>query len=95
VGGIVHGSDGEGDEQALDLVAGERYEALRCRLAGVLIGSDDSEEGMGEHGEGDPARPGHVPADLVLVQGGQALAGLEELLNRPPLMPVKRELSLA
>lgn len=74
MGGIVDGPNDEGDEQALDLVAGERYEAVRCRLPGVFIGSDDSEEGMGEHGEGDPAGPGRVAADLVLVQSGQAFS---------------------
>jgi hypothetical protein len=53
-------------------------------VAGVFVGSDDGEEGVREHGEGDPAGSGRVAADLVLVQAGQALAGLEELLHPPP-----------
>ena len=80
----MSGLDDQSDEQALDLVAGERYEAVRCRLAGVLVCSDDGEEGMGEHREGDPAGPGRVAADLMLVQSGQSLPGLEELLYPPP-----------
>jgi hypothetical protein len=39
--------------------------------------------------------PGGPAADLVLVQAGQAFAGLEVLLNRPPLMPMKQKSSLA
>jgi hypothetical protein len=72
------------NEQALDFVAGERYEGVWCGVAGVLVGADDGEEGMGEHGQGDPAGPGRVAADLVLVQSGQGLAGLERLFHSPP-----------
>lgn len=42
----------------------------------VLVGADDGQEGVGEHREGHPAQPGGVAADLVLVQAGEALAGL-------------------
>lgn len=35
------------------------------------------EKGVGEHGEGDPAEPGRPASDLVLIESGQALAGLE------------------
>lgn len=84
MGGVVDRTDDESDEQTLDLVAAQRYEVVRCRLAGVLIGSQDGEEGVGKHGEGHPAGPGRVAADLVLVQGGQSLSGLEELLHPPP-----------
>ena len=35
------------------------------------------------HGEGDPAGPGGIAANLVLVECGQALARLEELLHPP------------
>lgn len=84
VGRVVDGPDDEGDEQALDFVAGERYEGVRCGVAGVFVGAYDGEEGVGEHGQGDPAAPGCVAADLVLVQSGQALAGLECLFHSPP-----------
>lgn len=83
VGGIVDGSDNERDEQALDLVAGERNEGIGCR-ASVLVCTYDGEGGVREHGEGDPAGPGGIAADLVLFECGQALAQLEELLHPPP-----------
>jgi hypothetical protein len=51
--------------------------------AGVLVCAYDGEEGVREHGEGDPAGPGGIAADLVLVECGQALARLEELLHPP------------
>jgi hypothetical protein len=82
MGGIVGGSDNECDEQALDLVAGERNEGIGCG-AGVLVCAYDGEEGVREHGEGDSAGPGGIAADLVLVECGQALARLEELLHPP------------
>ena len=63
--------------------------ASGCGVACVFVGADDGEEGVGEHGEGDPAGPGGVAADLVLVQSGQALAGLEGLLH-PPSDPATR-----
>jgi hypothetical protein len=37
-----------------------------------------------EHGQGEPAAPGRIAADLVLVQCGQAFSGLGELLRPPP-----------
>src|SRR6266542_1954263 len=43
----------------------------------------DHQEGVGEHGKGDPAVPGAPAADLVLVQATQALAGLERLFDGP------------
>lgn len=79
---VVDGSDDEGDEQALDLVAGERNEGNGCG-AGALVCADDGEESVRERGEGDPAGPGDIAADLVLVECGQALARLEELLHPP------------
>ncbi|WP_431607810.1 ISAs1 family transposase [Streptomyces lunaelactis] len=72
-----------GDEQALDLVAGQRDQVVRCGLVCVFVGADDCEEGMGQHREGDPAGPGGVAADLVLVQPGQPLLALEGLLHPP------------
>jgi len=49
----------------------------------VLVGADDGQEGVGTHREGYPAQPGGVAADLVLIQAGEALAGLEGLLDLP------------
>jgi hypothetical protein len=40
----------QGDEQSLDLVAGERDEPVRCGVPGLFDGADNGEEGMGEHG---------------------------------------------
>lgn len=84
VGRVVDALGNEGDEQTGDLVAGERDQVVSGGLAGVFVGTDDGEEGVGEHGEGDPARPGRVTANLVLVQAGQALSGLKRLLHPPP-----------
>lgn len=49
----------------------------------MFVGADDGEEGVGEHGQGDPVGPGGEAAELVLVQAGQALSGLEGLLHPP------------
>jgi hypothetical protein len=87
VGGIVDGVDSEGDEQALDLVAGERNESIGCGV-GVPVCAYDGEEGVGEHGEGDPAGPGGIAADLVLVECGQALARLGR--TPPPATLIQR-----
>jgi hypothetical protein len=40
----------QGDEQSLDLVAGERNEPVRCGVPGLFDGADNGEEGVGEHG---------------------------------------------
>jgi len=84
VGGVHGGADGEHDEQVLNLVAGERYAGAGRGVAGMFVGSDGGEEGVREHGHGDPSGPGRVAADLVLVQCCQALPGLEEFLYPPP-----------
>jgi hypothetical protein len=70
-------------EEVGDLVAGQRDQFRRAGVAGVLEGGGDGQDGGGEHGEGDPPVPGGPAADLVLIQAGQALAGLEVLLDRP------------
>ena len=49
----------------------------------MLGGGGDGEEGQGEHGQGGPPVPGVPAADLVLIQPGQSLAGLEILLRGP------------
>lgn len=81
---VVDRPDDERGEQALDLVAGERDQFDRSGVPAVLVGSDDGQERVGEHSEGDPAGPGREAADLVLVESGQAFAGLEGLLHPPP-----------
>lgn len=86
VGCIVHGLDDLCREQSLDLVAGERDQPVRGGMAGVFVSTDDSEEGVSEHGQGDPAGPGGEAADLVFVQYGQALSGLECFFH-PPSRP--------
>jgi hypothetical protein len=48
-----------------------------------------------EHGQGDVPVPGVVTADLIVIEAGLGLGGLEALLNRPPLIPMKRKWSLA
>ena len=95
VPGVVCGSGDQVGEEAGDFVAGQRDLPGWAGGAGPFGGSCDGQEGAGEHGEGDPPVPGGPAADLVLVQAGEAFAGLEVLLSRPPLMPVKRESSLA
>lgn len=47
-GRITHGPDEDCREQALDLVAGEWDQPGRGGTAGVLVGRDDREEGVGE-----------------------------------------------
>lgn len=84
VGHVVARLRGERDEQALDLVAGQRDQAVRGGAAGVFVGKDYREEGVGEHREGDPAGPRAVAADLVLVESCQPFLGLEGLFHTPP-----------
>jgi hypothetical protein len=74
----------QGREQVLDLVAGQRDEPRRWRPAAAFGHGRHDQEGVGEHGQGDPAVPGAPAAELVLVQAAQAFAGLEALLHRPP-----------
>src|SRR5271170_2638295 len=80
---VVRVLDGEAGEEVGDLVAGQRDLPGRVRgTEGFECGSD-GEDGGGEHGEGDPPVPGGPAADLVLVQPGDALAGLEVFLDGP------------
>ena len=52
------------------------------------------QERVREHREGDVPVPGLVEPDLVVVQAGLVLGLGEAVLNRPPVMPLKRKLSL-
>ena len=78
------GFDDEGCEEPADLVAGQRDEPGGCGLVGVLLGGDHGEQGVRQHREQSPAPPGGPAADLVLIEPGQAFAGLEGFLDGPP-----------
>ena len=69
-----------------DLVAGQGDLPGRGRAAGGFDGGGGGEDGGAGHGQGDPPVPGGPAAQLVLIQAGQALAGLEVLLD-PPAKP--------
>src|SRR5215211_2865372 len=73
-----------GGEQVLDLVAGHPDQPGWWWVAAALGHGGGHQEGVGDHGEGDPAVPGAPAADLMLVQADQPLAGLEPLLDGPP-----------
>src|SRR5215467_5222979 len=75
--------EGQAGEQVGDLVAGQRDLVCRSGAVCVLEGGGDGEGCGGEHGEGDPPVPGGPAAGLVLVQAGQAFAGLEVLFDGP------------
>src|SRR5262249_44827699 len=62
--------------------AGER-DLIGWWRAGVLGGGGDGQERQGEHGQGGPPVPGAPAADLVLIQPGPFLPGLEILLRGP------------
>lgn len=83
VGDVVEGLDDECYEQVLNLVAGQWDQPVRSGVAGVFVGADDGEEGVGEHREGAPAGPGGVATDLVLIEPGQPFLGLEGLFHTP------------
>lgn len=53
MGDVVVGLDDERDEQALDLVAGQRDQPVWGGFAGVFVGADDGGEGVGEHRESE------------------------------------------
>ena len=58
-------------------------------------GGRDGEQREGAHGQHGVAVEGVPEAELVLVKAGLPLGLLVALFNRPPLMPMKRKLSLA
>src|SRR6266508_469164 len=59
--------------------AGSRCRSTRSArwVAGVVGKGGDHQEGVGQHGKGDPPVPAAPTADLVLVQATKALAGTE------------------
>jgi hypothetical protein len=52
-------------------------------VVAVFVGAGGGEVGECEHGQGDVGVPGSPGADLVMVQAGLVLRGLEALLDRP------------
>jgi hypothetical protein len=81
--GRLYRVDDQQAEQRGDFVAGDRDLIFSWR-GGALGGGGDGEESQGEQGQGGPPLPGVPAADLVLIQPGQALAGLEIFLRGPP-----------
>jgi hypothetical protein len=79
---VKDGPVDERDEQSLDLVTSERYQLVGRGMTLVFVRAEDSEEGMREHGQGDPAGPGRVSADLVLVQAARPLPDWKNSLTR-------------
>src|SRR6266704_3102598 len=84
VPGVFHRLDDQRAEERGDFVAGQCDLPGGRRVVSVLGGGGDGEERGGEHGQGGPPVPEVPAADLVFIQPGQALAGLEILLCRPP-----------
>jgi hypothetical protein len=80
---VTGGTGVQRREQVLDLVAGQRDQPGRRRVAGVVGQGGDHQEGVGNHGQGGPAVPGAPAADLMLVQAAKALAGLEAFFDGP------------
>jgi hypothetical protein len=83
VPGVSYRVDDQRGEQRGDFVAGER-DLIGWWRAGVLDGGGDRQERQGEHGQGGPSVPGVPAADLVFIQPGQSLAGLEIFFCGPP-----------
>ena len=88
-----------GREEPADLAGGEPDQVVtvlpgRIARRGVReicpqalvppLSGGDGQECQREHREGDVPVPGVVAADLVVVQAGLVLGGLEALLDRPP-----------
>jgi len=83
VSGISEGNGDQGGKQVLGLVAGQADQPGRWWVMSVLGNGRHHQEGVGHHGQGDPAVPPAPAADLVLVQADQAFGGLEALLDGP------------
>jgi hypothetical protein len=65
-------------------ISGRESATSRLCLGWVpVFGLDGGQEGVGQHGQGDVPVPAGVLADLVVVQAGLALGGLEGFLDHP------------
>ncbi len=84
---VSDGVDGVGDEfgeQAADFIDGQRDQfSVVWWSAGAFTGGDDGEDGVGEHDQGGVPVPGVEAADLMFVQPGGVLAGLEGGFDAP------------
>ena len=79
----MFGGQEQGVEESSELVDGQLDHAGGGRCVIAFGRGGDGEEGVGEHREGGPAVPRCPAADLMFVEAGQSLAGLERLLDRP------------
>ena len=98
-----------GGEQPLHFVDGERDQAgvagwrlvwpggRRCLGAGAVpeLGGGDGADSEGGHDEHEVAADRGVEPCLALVQAEVVLSEFESFFNPPPMMPLKRKLSLA
>jgi hypothetical protein len=97
-----------GGGQALYLVDGQRDQpgvggrpvsrAGRRRSLGIgafsQLGGSDRADREGGHDQHEVPQDGDVEPGLALVEAEAGFPDLEALLNRPPLIPVKRKSSL-
>src|SRR5258705_5986450 len=70
--GVPYFVDGQGDHGSCTLWT-----------VGAFVRGDDGEDGVCEHGQGGVAVPGGPGPDLVLVEAGLTLSGLETFLDAP------------
>jgi hypothetical protein len=83
-------------EEPANLVPGQGDHPAVVRVAAVRPGcGQNGQERAGEQGQDGPAVPGGPAADLVLVQGGEFLAGGEPVLDLSPGPPASLENRLA
>ncbi|MFJ3280286.1 hypothetical protein [Streptomyces halstedii] len=66
----------------------------RGGTAGVFVGTDDHEEGVGEHGQGSPARPQGGAADLMLAWKSVSVRYREPLTPFPEILENVTQLEL-
>ena len=60
---------------------GQRDHPCRCGPVSVRVGGEDGQQRVPDHRQQGPASPRGPTADLMLVEPGQALPGLETLLD--------------
>lgn len=69
----------------MELGNGEFDQSDRCWGSATFGGGGHGEEGVGEHRQGGPSVPGGPATDLMLIQPGELLGGLEGFLDALPL----------
>lgn len=67
----------------VDFVAGQRDPPGDRGFMGSFGGGEHGEEGVGEHRQDCPAVPGGPASDLVLIEPGEAFAGLKRFFDGP------------